>query len=372
METSPVISHPTAPAQSLPKLGGPPWWRQPRAYLGVFALGLGVWLVVYLIRELGAETVGKHVRALASTLPSLFALELGRFVAEMIATRLVIGPMSETNVPLLKLLRGQSLAHACNKVMPAGRAIGEGFKAAILAPAIGTPAAVGVGAAIQIMTILVNGGFALAAGLAAATVLDAPREAGVMGAYGLLSVVVGIGVIISLRSPWLGTLLGRFKPTASLLGPFKEAVTLGTGFGLGALFWSAVSKLAQVGQLAVLLEASGVTDALGARSFFAEGVQVVGAAAGDLVPAQVGATEGAFTLLADALGVSAQSALSVAVVLHGAQIAFAVASFVAAVILRGVEAGLTHTNAPSTAKQALVGNETIATTVGADIADDGE
>lgn len=306
---------------------------------------LGIALVVFLVRELGAQDIATHVRALASTLPALFALEVGRFLSEMMATRRVIEPRPgdgspSPRVPMLTLLRGQSLAHACNKIMPAGRAVGEGLKAAVLAPVVGTPAAVGVGAALQIMTILVNGGFALAAGVVAATTLSTPKEAWVMSGYGVVSMVVGVVILVSLRSPYLSNQLSRFKLTAALREPFAEAVARGTGFGLRALAWHALSKLAQVGQLAMLLSASGVEVALGARAVLAEGIQIVGAAAGDLVPAQVGATEGAFTLLADSLGVSAQAALSLAVVLHGTQLVFAAGCFAAAALLKAVEAVL--------------------------------
>lgn len=332
----------------------------------MLALGLGVWLVVFLVRELGADEIASHVRSLSATLPALFALELGRFLSEMMATRLAIGPLEGTRVPALKLLRGQSLAHACNKIMPAGRAIGEGLKAAVLAPAIGTPSAIGVGAALQIMTVLVNGGFALAAGVAAALVLAAPKEAWVMTGYGMLSMLVGVGIVLSLRSPWLSGQLSRFKLTASLRGPFAEAVARGTGFGLGAITWHAASKLAQVAQLAVLLAASGVVEGLAARAVLAEGIQIVGAAAGDLVPAQVGATEGAFTLLADALAVSAQSALSVAVVLHGTQLTFAAGCFCAAAVFKAIEA--TVTAEPSLG----AGPAAIGVATGPDVNDEGK
>lgn len=314
----------------------PPFMRRRSTLVGAITLTLGIAICVVLVRELGAQALWVNLVALSATVPALLLLEAGRFLAELISARLVLAPWHAQDVPRLSLLRGQCLAHACNKVMPAGRAVGEGLKAAILTPSIGAARAVGVGGASQIMTLLVNGAFALLASAIAIGWLGGTREGGILASYGCATVALGVLVVVSLRSAFVARLLGRFAVTASLSAPFAQAVAHGTGFGAAALSCHALAKLLQAIQLGVLLWAVGV----GVRpdlALFAEGVQIVGAAAGDLVPAQLGATEGAFALSSGTLGLSAQASLSVAVVLHSCQLMFAAVLMLASVPLRMLE-----------------------------------
>ena len=86
----------------------------------------------------------------------------------------------------------------------------------------------------------------------------------------------------------------------------------------------------------MLLHALG-TGARADLALLAEGIQVLGAAAGDLVPAQLGATEGAFALCAPSLQLTQASALSMAVVVHGTQLLFAALTLLVAVALRAAQ-----------------------------------
>jgi hypothetical protein len=87
-----------------------------------------------------------------------------------------------------------------------------------------------------------------------------------------------------------------------------------------AIVWELTGRLVQVVQYGVLI--AGVGGAFGVGSALcAEGIYLVGAAAGAVIPAQLGATEGTFTLAARALGLSPASAVSIALLAHVAQLA---------------------------------------------------
>jgi hypothetical protein len=63
-----------------------------------------------------------------------------------------------------------------------------------------------------------------------------------------------------------------------------------------------------------------------------EGVHLVGAAVGDLMPSQLGTTEANFTLAAAALALPAASAVSIALLAHLAQILWVLVGAVVPVV----------------------------------------
>ena len=327
----PQSSPPASPATRSPLLRL--FGSRSRLWLTVLLFVVGVAICVLLAVELGAESVRATLRDLAHLLPPLLVLELFRFGSELFSTRLVL---RGTPVPWLLLLQGQCAAHACNHVLPAGRTAGEGLKAALLVPACGGAKAIGVGAAGQIMTLLVNGTLALIAALVAWYGFEAERESLIFGSYGVLVVLLGVGAVASLRSVLLDALLRRFRATAGLQQRVREMAESGAGFGVGALLWQYAARLCQVLQLGLLLYALGRGIRLD-LALVAGGVQLVGAAAGDLLPAHMGATEGAFTLTAALFGLTASAALSLAVVMHVTQLLFAGLATVALFILRMVQ-----------------------------------
>ena len=296
-------------------------------------LAVGMVICFVLVTELGSARLQQSLWFLAPYVPLLMLIEGGRFVAELISARVILLRAGDTGVSWALLMRAQCVAHACNKVMPAGRATGEALKAAILAPTAGAAKAVGLGAAAQIMTLLVNGAIALVAGAVAWLWFGVMREAIALGVYGLMGTMLGIAVVISLQHPRLLTWLQRLPAMASMEHHAHDLLQCGVRFGGWAIFWHAAAKAAQTLQLVVLLYALGRGISPG-LSLIAEGIQIVGAAAGDLLPAQLGATEGAFTLTASSLGISASAGLSLALVLHGVQLLFAAATFVAAIVVR--------------------------------------
>lgn len=302
-------------------------------------LGLGLLIVGLLVHELRSNTLREALLAMAPHLSLLMALETGRFMAELISTRLLLHGREPHPVPAISVLRGQLLAHACNKVLPAGRAAGEAIKAALLKPHMGLGAAAGVALATQMMTLVVNGGLSLLGAACAAGLKGAAPYVLTLTGYGLVSVVLGILLALAMRSRPVMERLARFPFFARHRAEFEALLAHETPLAGWPLFFFAVAKSAQTLQLAILLVAVGAVVTPG-TALFAEGLLVAGAAAGDLIPAQVGATEGAFTLAAPLLGVARAQGLSVALVLHGAQLLFAFACVALGQVLRPTVAPL--------------------------------
>lgn len=309
------------------------FWRRPRTWISLVMLLAGIAACVVLWQRLGAEEVREAIVSLARYIPVLFVLEAGRLVAEMTSTRLVLKRAGVQSVPPLLLLRGQCLAHACNKLLPTGRMVGEILKAAILAPTVPGAKAIGAGGAAQLMTLLTNGA---AAGVAAAIAwigLGAPREASLFLAYSAVTLSLSVGVLLSLRSARLMNFFRNFRLTASWFHQLEDFASSGTRFGLAALCCHSLGKVARIGQYAVILVVldTGVQPAI---AVIAESVQILGGAAGEVVPAQVGAVEGALVLAAPLMGISGGQALSMGLVVHGTQLLFAGVALVVSLLLK--------------------------------------
>jgi len=107
-------------------------------------------------------------------------------------------------------------------------------------------------------------------------------------------------------------------------------------------------RIVQALQYGVVLYAVGGV-ATASTALMAQGIQLVGASVGDLVPGQMGATEGAFRAFAGALGLGAEPAraLSIALVIRMAQLGLAVSCLLVAALVRrqpraGAGAGATE------------------------------
>src|SRR5262249_54387561 len=98
-----------------------------------------------------------------------------------------------------------------------------------------------------------------------------------------------------------------------------------------------------IGQCAVALAAIGMPSGL-LRMLVTRGLLMVGSALGDVLPAQLGATEATLVVGAQALALTAAGAATVALLIHGAQ-------FLLAIVCAAVAFGLPdHQPAPDAAE----------------------
>jgi hypothetical protein len=297
-----------------------------------WAVGLlGIVGCAVLLRELGATAVKRQLLALGPWIPALLIFEGLRVACELWGTWAVLGP-ARSRLSWPRLLRGQLLAQSLDVVMPAGRATAEAAKAAVFARDIGMPEAVAIGAVMQLATLFGSALWALT-GFCASLRIALPHAL----AVGLLSYGAGVTALVLLviafartaaarrwctRVRWAYAVLDRF---AALINERPRVLLL-------AAAAQTVARGCQAAQVALLLTALS-----GARGLWhivlGESVYLVGAAAGDLVPAQLGTTDGAFVLAANTFGLHPHSALTLTLAMHGLQVLTACAAGILAFAL---------------------------------------
>ncbi|WP_437727114.1 lysylphosphatidylglycerol synthase domain-containing protein [Sorangium sp. So ce861] len=303
-----------------------------RALLHAALAAFGLAALAALIRHVGAAEMLAAVIRAAPFLPLLVALEAARIGCEVLATGVLCAPR---RVPTAELLRIHAVTYPVMALMPAGRAAGEAVKAALLSPHVGAPRAAAVATANQSLALL---GAAPLSLLAAAALFwigggASPFALGVL-AHAALLVASGLGVAFAARqraaSAWITR---RFARAGQLTEAFQEAVRERPPVPAWPFAACVAGRALQAAQYAVLLAAVGAESGP-LRALAAYGVGAAGTAAGDLIPGQIGATDGAFTLAAPLLGLTASSAIAVSLLVHLLQAAFALAGIAAALAWR--------------------------------------
>jgi uncharacterized membrane protein YbhN (UPF0104 family) len=298
----------------------------------ILLFGGGLALTAWLINSAGLERVLEAVREAGPWLPAVLLLEIGIVATDMFAARALLGD-AMTSVPPTTWLRSAMLAYASTVVLPAGRAAGEAVRTTTLAPAIGFGRATGVCSRLQACVLASNAGISF---VIAAVVFS--RHASNVLALALLGNAVGCSVLsvvvfTAARSERVAKWLkARFKGLAQS----RDVVPLASGAAGDARAIAAclVGRILEASQYGVVLHAIGGR-ATPASALTAQGIHLVGAAAGDLVPNQMGITEGAYRLFTQALELGAARALSIALVVRIVQLTLTGACFVlAAAMLR--------------------------------------
>jgi hypothetical protein len=292
--------------------------RLARAGLWVVGLVVVAW-VVHLVRT---DRVVAAVRRTAPWLPVVFALEIIAVGLDLLALRRLLG-MDRRKVRPTTWWRSSALAYVSAVLLPMGRAAGEAARATVLSSSVGGARAMAACVRLQGCALLANAGISL---LIAAVLTGGHgdrRLAAALVFNGVLCAALGMGVLVILRDGLLGRWLRRrFADAAPTheVAPDERVAPLPT---IGATLFCFLGRVAQTFECGVLLYAVGgsVTPT---RVSAAEGILVVGALVGDLIPNQLGATEGAYLAFSEALGfTNGAAAVSVPIVIHVVQLILA-------------------------------------------------
>ncbi|WP_437877855.1 lysylphosphatidylglycerol synthase domain-containing protein [Sorangium sp. So ce513] len=295
-------------------------WRR-RALLHAALGGIGLAALAMLIRHVGAAAMLDTLARAAPLLPLLVALEAARLGCETLATGALCPRRS---VPPAELIRIHIVTYPVMTLMPAGRAAGEAVKAALLSPHVGVPRAAAIATANQSLALLAASPLSLLAALAIGRIAGSasPLALGVL-AHAALLVGSGLAVAYAARQraafAWFAR---RFARLGHATAAFQEAVRERPPVPPRPFACCVAGRALQATQYAVLLAAVGAESGP-LRALAAYGVGAAGTAAGDLIPGQVGATDGAFALAAPLLGLIASSAIAIAVLIHLLQATFA-------------------------------------------------
>ncbi len=288
-----------------------PWLRLVLGLMGLAALAA-------IVHSVGASAIVETLRGGMAWLPLLCALEAGRILAAAAASYFAFGKLAP-RIPIGTLLRAHLFGHALGGVAPAPTVFNETIKATLLAPYVGAPAAASVGVINQAATLMSVGLFSIPCALAILALSGASLWLWACAAHAVILVACGVGLRAVTRAGatgrWLVSKLPRLAVHTAVFQAHAGESGLFAARSTGALL---VGRAVQALQYGLAAHAIG-GDATFLHALAAQGVNLVASAVGVLVPAGLGTTDGAFTLAAGLLGVTAARATSLALLMRCVQ-----------------------------------------------------
>lgn len=275
---------------------------------------VGVGAVVGLVLDTGPDEVLATLLRSARWLPLVLALEAAWISFDVIAIRLLLGE-SARSVPLRVWARSAVVAYGVMVLLPAGRAGAEVARAAQLAPYVGGARAAALATRLQGATLFGNTLISIPCYVAVALADNAHSPLGyaVLG-NGLVTAVLGGAIILAARRSKIGGWLGaRIKFLASHGTSFDAALRDETPWA-PPIMATFAGRMLQAVQYGVLLLAVGGT-LTPISALVSQGIHLVGAGLGDMVPNQAGVTETAYRLFAPALGLADEPARALGIAL---------------------------------------------------------
>jgi len=200
-------------------------------------------------------------------------------------------------------------------ILPVGRAGAEVARATMMGPYVGTTRAAAGAALMQTLTLIANTFMSFMCLVGVFMAVGNDKLTWLLLANGTGTLVLGTGLYLVMRRAQLGGFLGKRFAAMAKIGPeldqhFQESRSR----HVPALLMGVVGRSLQTVQYGVLLLAvSGTFSASG--TLIAQGIHLVSAGFGDMVPNQVGITEGAYRIFASALGLAAHPEKAVAIAL---------------------------------------------------------
>ncbi len=300
-----------------------------RGWMHALLAVAGITGVVLLVRAVGLAQLCDTVRGLAGWFALLLALEGLRIGSDAWTLRMLYGG----RVPWRAVLSASLVSYPATLLLPAGRAAGEALKVGLLHRWVGVDRA--VAAALFAQAYALFGGFVLSLPCvwAAFAVWGGSGLAWAIALQAVTAIGLGAVIVVAARrretSGVIGALSQRFGTAVE--GVTREAQAM--GLPKAPLATMVLNRFLGGLQVALLAYALGIADAL-AEPLLVVGTYLVGAAAGDLVPAQIGATDGVLAYAATSLGAGIAATVALTLMVHAVQLAWAAAGAVAALLLR--------------------------------------
>ncbi|HMJ11033.1 MAG TPA: lysylphosphatidylglycerol synthase domain-containing protein [Polyangiaceae bacterium] len=282
----------------------------------VAASAVGLAGVGILLAQSGAAEVAEGAERALPWLPVLMAVEAARIGAELLAGRSLLGA-DATRVRWGSLIRLHLIAYCVSVVTPAGRAAAEATKAVLLARRVAAPVAWALAGTNQMLSLCAEAALSLLALAAALLFTKTTLLCWALLGHALLCCALAIALRRVLISERAQAWLRRVRSLECAVPAFRSAVR--EQRLLRPALWFFAGKSLQLVLLTLLFHAVGAGLAL-ERVFLVQGLNVVASVLGDLVPAQLGTTDGVFAWGAASIGVSTSAALSVSLLLHGVQL----------------------------------------------------
>ena len=280
----------------------------------ILLFSVGVFALVGMINQIGAESIRDAMVRTAVWLPLIFALDLSWVLLEGGALLTLYGE-ERRKIPVGAWLRISLVHFATFMLFPMGRASAEVARAALVKKYIDRDLAIVGAALMQSLTMMGNG----LASLVAATFLIALSRSHTLMlallANAALLVGLGIASYLVLRHGKVGGFLAKRFARLARAGPgFDRQFSLTKNKHAWGLLFCLLGRCLQTTQYGVILLAVTGESSIH-RAWIAEGLQMAARSVGDFIPNQMGVTEGAFVYFRAALDLANASALAMTVAL---------------------------------------------------------
>jgi hypothetical protein len=320
-----------------------------RDYQGVwFRIALGVAGLVAIgaiVHHVGADVLARTLRGAIAWLPAICSLELFLIASETAASYIAFRRLAD-RIPRAVLFRAHLLGHSIAAVAPAPTVVRETIKATLLTPYVGVAPATSVAFINQAATLISVGVASVPCGVAIFALGGASVWFWACGVHAVILVACGVGLQAVTRGDALGRWLVRLLPR---LGPrvaaFREHASETGLLAAGPTSALLVGRAFQIVQLGLAANAVGIPAGV-VRAMATQGVNLVAAAVGVLVPAGLGTTDGAFALAAKMLDTTLAQAVSLALLMRCSQLAWLLIGSVVALVSSPRTAGVGSQGTP--------------------------
>ncbi len=283
----------------------------------------GLVVIGVLVRRIGVEEVSAALLRTAPVLPFAFLLDAVRIGCDAWSTRLLLGERGRA-IPWTTLYAGHVVGHGVMNVFPAGRSASEAAKAALFHRYLGAAEAVAMGASNQANTLFSSAVFSLFCAAAAWIAMPDTTLIAAIVAHFVVLFVAGVGMRVAATNAWVEGFVTRRLPRVGVhLTRFAERSRETPIVAWGPVGAMVLGRLAQTIEYGLLAYAVGIS--MGPLEALAvQGVNLVAAAVGVLMPGQLGSSEAIFALAADALHTDEASAMTIALAAHLCALTWAV------------------------------------------------
>jgi lysylphosphatidylglycerol synthase-like protein len=325
---TPVIHPPRERADDRPDPGVvpvPAWRLALQVGLAVAGIAGVAWIVV----DAGPARMLAALGAAVTVFPLVLVLEGLRVVADALLTRQLLGT-SASHVPLGALLRAQLVAYPAATLLPAGRTAGEAIKAILLRRHVGIERAAAAAVIAPAIALYGTAVVSIPCILAVYAIIGWSTFTGAVVLQAVTAVALGTLLVVATRRRELGRAIARVSRRFGVAATaVQDVIRDEPPIRPSALLAAVANRAAMVLQILIVAAATGAAGSL-VYGLAVAGAHFVGAAAGEMVPGQLGATDAAQALVADDLGTARAAAVAVALVLHAAQLCWVVVGSVAA------------------------------------------
>ncbi len=298
----------------------------------LFAVGVAA--IVLLVRSAGVHAVWTTLWEAAPWLPLIFALELTWVAVEGVGLLVLYGHHIRS-IPARTIAAAMLVHFTTMMVLPVGRAGAEVARATMFSAHVGAARATAAASLMQSLTLVANTIVSLLCAWFVLTASGGIELSLLLVINGAATLALGGGMYLVMRHARFGGFLGRKFKKMAHVGPeidvhYRESRRR----HFPAFLFCLAARLVQTLQYGlILLAVVGSFRFVG--MFLAQGIHLVGAGLGDIVPNQVGVTEGAYRLFAPVLGLSGEPDKAVSIALLARISTLSVAGL-CALVLQGI------------------------------------